>query len=159
MEINIINKVNLIGGAIVTVLAALFGQYWFLFAGLIVFNVVDWLTGWYYARINKIESSKTGAKGIVKKVGYWVVIGIAFYISITFSKMGKLIGINLDFTIGIGWFVLANYLVNELRSILENAVKLGWNAPNFLVRGLEIADKAIEDITHIKDGESDENWN
>ena len=153
MEINIINKVNLIGGAIVTVLAALFGQYWFLFAGLIVFNVVDWLTGWYYARINKIESSKTGAKGIVKKVGYWVVIGIAFYISITFSKMGELIGINLDFTIGIGWFVLANYLVNELRSILENAVKLGWNAPNFLVRGLEIADKAIEHITHINESD------
>lgn len=153
MEINIINKVNLIGGTIVTVLAALFGQYWFLFAGLIVFNVVDWLTGWYYARINKIESSKTGAKGIVKKVGYWVVIGIAFYISIAFAKMGGLIGINLDFTIGIGWFVLANYLVNELRSILENAVKLGWNAPAFLINGLEIADKAIEDITHISESD------
>lgn len=141
----IINKVNLIGGGIIAVFSTLFGQYWFLFAGLIVFNVVDWLTGWYYARLNNLESSKVGAKGVIKKVGYWIIIGIAFYISYAFAKLGEIIGIDLKFTIGIGWFVLANYLVNELRSILENAVKLGWNAPNFLVKGLEIADKAIED--------------
>ncbi len=146
----VINKVNLLGGAVVTLLSAILGQYWFLFAGLLVFNIVDWLTGWYWARINNLESSKIGAKGIVKKVGYWVVIGVAFYISFAFTKMGEAIGINLSFTIGLGWFVLANYLVNELRSILENAVKLGWNAPDFLVKGLEIADKAIDDVTHIK---------
>lgn len=140
----IINKVNFIGGGITAILAAVFGQYWFLFAGLIIFNIIDWLTGWYYARQNGLENSAIGAKGIVKKVGYWVIIGIAFYISYAFAKMGESIGIDLRFTIGIGWFVLANYLVNELRSILENAVKLGWNAPNFLVKGLELADKAID---------------
>ena len=149
MEATIINKVNIIGGVIVAFLAAVFGQYWFLFAGLLIFNVVDWLTGWYYARLNKLESSKVGAKGIVKKVGYWVIIGIAFYIALAFGKLGKLLGVDLGFSMGIGWFVLASYLVNELRSILENAVKLGWNAPNFLIKGLEIADKAIEDITNI----------
>ncbi len=148
-EIMIINKVNLIGGAVVAFLAAVFGQHWILFAGLLVFNIIDWLSGWYYARINKIESSKTGAKGIVKKVGYWVVIGIAFYISLAFTEMGETIGIDLSFTIGIGWFVLASYLVNEIRSILENAVKLGWNAPKILIKGLEIADKAMEKAADI----------
>ncbi len=142
-----LNRVNLFGGAAIAVLTGLLGQYWFLFAGLIVFNIIDWLSGWYYARINKIESSKTGAKGIVKKVGYWVVIGIAFYISLAFTEMGETIGIDLSFTIGLGWFVLANYLVNEIRSILENAVKLGWNAPQFLIKGLSIAQKAIDDKT------------
>lgn len=146
METTIINKVNVVGGAIVAFLAAIFGQYWFLFAGLMVFNIVDWLTGWYYAYANGLESSKVGAKGIVKKVGYWVIIGIAFYIALAFGKLGELIGVNLGFSIYIGWFVLANYLVNELRSILENAVKLGWNAPEFLIKGLEIADKAIDKV-------------
>lgn len=146
METTIINKVNVVGGAIVAFLAAVFGQYWFLFAGLMVFNVVDWLTGWYYAYVNGLESSKVGAKGIVKKVGYWVIIGIAFYIALAFGKLGELIGVDLGFSMGIGWFVLASYLVNELRSILENAVKLGWNAPEFLINGLEIADKAIDKV-------------
>ncbi len=152
METTIINKVNVVGGVIVAFLAAVFGQYWFLFAGLLIFNVVDWLTGWYYARLNRLESSKVGAKGIVKKVGYWVIIGIAFYIALAFGKLGELLGVDLGFSMGIGWFVLASYLVNELRSILENAVKLGWNAPNFLIKGLEIADKAIDKVA----GKTDE---
>lgn len=150
----VINKINFIGGSVVSVLAALLGQYWFLFAGLLVFNIIDWLTGWYYARIDGLENSKIGAKGIAKKVGYWVIIGIAFYISFAFTSMGDILGVNLSFTIGIGWFVLANYLVNEIRSVLENAVKLGWNAPEFLIKGLEIADKAIE---FKKVGDDDEN--
>ena len=151
----IINKINFTGGLIVSIFSALLGEYWFLFAGLLIFNFVDWLTGWYYARINKLESSKIGAKGVVKKVGYWVVIGIAFYIAFAFEKMGTIIGIDLSFSIGIGWFVLASYLVNEIRSILENAVKLGWEAPSFLIKGLEIADKAIDKVAEddIKDKE------
>ncbi len=151
-----VNKVNLIGGAIAALLTGVMGQYWFLFAGFLVFNIIDWLSGWYYARSNHTESSKTGAKGIVKKVGYWVVIGIAFYISFAFTEMGGIIGVDLSFTIGIGWFVLASYLVNEIRSILENAVKLGWNAPKFLIKGLEIADKTIDNITQAKVGDDEE---
>lgn len=147
----IINKVNLIGGFIVTVFAALLGKYWFLFVGLLVLNIIDWLTGWYLAYVNKLESSKIGARGIIKKVGYWIIIFIAFYISYSFIRLGQLLGVNLDFAVGIGWFVLANYLVNEMRSILENGVELGWNVPEFLVKGLEVADKAIDELTHNKE--------
>jgi toxin secretion/phage lysis holin len=141
---NIINKANLLWGGVITILSALFGQYWFLFAGLIMFNIIDWLTGWYYAYTNHLESSKVGAKGIIKKVGYWIVILVAFFVANCFVSLGELIGVNLGFSTLIGWFVLASYLVNELRSILENAVKLGWNVPEFLVKGLEIADNAID---------------
>ena len=147
----IVNKVNFLGGIIVTIFAAILGKYWFLFVGLLVLNIVDWLTGWYYAYINKLESSRAGARGIVKKLGYWVIIFIAFYIAYAFVRLGELIGVDLSFAIGIGWFVLANYLVNEIRSIFENGVKLGWNVPKFLIRGLEVADKAIDEITHNKE--------
>lgn len=143
----IVNKVNFVGGVIVAVFTAIFGQYWLLFAGLLAFNIIDWLTGWYLARLQHKESSAVGAKGVLKKVLYWVVIGAAFFISFSFASMGELIGINLSFCIGIGWFVLASYLVNEVRSVLENAVGLGVNVPEFLIRGLEIADKAIDKAT------------
>lgn len=145
------NKVNIIGGAIAAGLTAVFGQYWFLFAGLLLFNVIDWLTGWYLARIQKKESSKAGAKGIIKKIFYWIVIGTAFFVSIAFTEMGDRIGINLDFCIGIGWFVLASYLVNEIRSVLENAVELGVSVPHFLIKGLEVANEAIEKVTGDED--------
>lgn len=43
----------------------------------------------------------------------------------------------------LGWFVLASLLVNEIRSIVENFVEAGFNVPIVLVKGLEVADKAI----------------
>ena len=64
-----VDKYNTVVGTIVTVLTALFGVYWYVFAGFLLCNVLDWGTGWYKARRLGQESSKTGLKGIVKKLG------------------------------------------------------------------------------------------
>ena len=144
----ILNKINLLYGAIVAILTAIFGQYWFLFAGFLVLNVVDYTTGLIKAKFyKKNESSRMGAKGILKKVGYWLVIGIAFFVSTCFIEMGVKIGIDLNFVVMFGWFTLATYLVNEIRSILENLIEMNVKIPSFLIKGLEVADKAIEKIT------------
>lgn len=144
----LLNKANFIYGAVVTLLTVVFGQYWFLFAGFLALNVVDYVTGFIKAKYFKgNESSKVGARGVLKKLLYWLVIGVAFYISACFVKMGEVIDVNLSFMVMFGWFTLATYLVNELRSILENVVEMGVKVPNFLVKGLEVADKAIEKIT------------
>lgn len=144
----VLNKANFIYGAVITLLTAIFGQYWFLFAGFLVLNVIDYGTGIIKAKYFKgNESSKVGARGVLKKLLYWLVIGIAFYISNCFVRMGEVIDVNLDFVIMFGWFTLATYLVNELRSILENVVEMGVKVPSFLVKGLEVADNAIEKIT------------
>ena len=143
---SIFNKTNFIYGAAVTVLSAIFGQYWFLFAGFLLFNIVDWITGWYASYLSHEESSRTGLKGILKKVAYWVVIGIAFYIGNSFESMGKIIDAELSFMNLIGWFVLASFLVNELRSVLENIVKINPAAvPEFLIRGLKVTDELINE--------------
>jgi len=138
------NKVNLVGGGVVAMLSSVFGQFWFLFAGFLAFNVVDWLSGWYLARKKKEESSKIGAIGIMKKVWYWVVIGMAFFIGFAFEKMGAIIGVPLGFLNMIGWFVLASYTVNEIRSILENIVRCGTDVPKFFTRGLQITSDLID---------------
>lgn len=140
----IFNPINIVCGVIVAGLTAVFGQYWFLFAGFLAFNIADWLTGWYLARVKKRESSKVGAKGILKKVLYWLVVLTAFFISYSFMLMGDIIGVDLGFCVGLGWFVLASYLVNEIRSVLENVVELGVDVPDFLIKGLEIANNAID---------------
>ena len=118
-------KCNLVYGAIVTVLSAIFGQYWYLFLGFLALNIVDYVTGWAWSKFfSKTVSSAVGAKGIVKKVSYWVVIAIAFYISYAFKQLGGVIGVNLSFMVLLGWFTLATYMINEVRSILENLVKI-----------------------------------
>ena len=143
-----LDGVNVVYGMIVTLGAALFGKYWFLFLGFLVLNVVDYATGFIKAKYyNKNESSAVGAKGVFKKVWYWVVIGLAFFISHCFVYMGEVIGINLSFVQLFGWFTLATYLINEIRSILENLVEMNVNVPGFLIAGLAVTQKLLDTKT------------
>ena len=140
----IIDKINLLWGAAVVLFSYILGEHWYLFVAFLGLNVVDYITGIIKARMSHTENSNKGMRGIVKKVGYWIVIGIAFFISVAFGEMGSVIGIDLSFTQLFGWFTLATFLINEIRSIFENLVKMGVYVPEFLTRGLEVAQKTIE---------------
>lgn len=140
-------KVNLIWGAIATVGTTLFGTYWFLFLAFLILNAVDYVTGIIKAKMYKQESSSIGAKGIVKKVSYWLVIGISFFVGYCFVQMGDMISVNLSFMPLLGWYTLAIYLINEIRSILENCVVMGVSVPDYLIKGLKIVEDVIDKKT------------
>lgn len=142
---NMIDRYNAAVGAAVAVLTAIFGIYWYLFAGYLALNILDWLTGWYKSRKLGKESSAVGLKGAVKKVGYWVIILVAFLMPTLFINLGKdTLGVKLDFLMLFGWFTLASLLVNEIRSILENLVECGYDVPEFLIKGLAVTEKLIQ---------------
>ena len=141
------DKYNAIVGAVVAVLSYIFGKNWYLFAGYLLLNVVDWITGWMKSRLAGKENSQKGLTGIIKKFGYWIMILVAFLMGALFIKMGDLIGINLQVTTLLGWFVLASLIINEIRSILENFVEAGYNPPKILTKGLSVASKLIEEAT------------
>lgn len=143
---------NLIIGAIITIMTAVFGVYWYVFAAYMALNVMDWLTGWYKSRKQKKESSKAGLKGILKKLGYWAIVAVSFLMSTVFVRLGRdVLWINLDFLAMIGWYTLACLMVNEVRSIFENLVECGYNIPAVLINGLEVADEMINREKEDKD--------
>ena len=140
-----VGRYNAAVRAAAAVFTALFAVYWYLFAGYLALDVIDWLTGWYKARKLGKESSAVGWRGAAKKVGYWVIILVAFLMPTLFVHLGKdMLGINLDFLMLFGWFTLAALLVNEIRSILENLVECGYNVPDFLIKGLAVTEKLIQ---------------
>lgn len=144
----VFDKINMIGGLMASFLAAIFGKYWFLFLAFLILNIVDYVTGTVKAKFfMKNESSAVGAKGIVKKVMYWVVIGIAFFVSECLVSMGDIFGWNLSFLIMLGWFTLATYIINECRSILENCKVMGIKVPTVLISGLEITNTLLDKTT------------
>lgn len=144
------DKVNMIYGLIATVGVAIFGQYWFLFFGFLILNFADYLTGLAKSKKLKKESSAAGAWGIFKKVSYWLVIGVSFFIANCLVRMGDIIGVNLSFVTLFGWFTLASYLINEIRSILENLVEMNVKVPAFLVSGLDITQKLLDAKTNLE---------
>ena len=146
----IIDGYNAIAGAIVAVLSYILGEHWILFAAFLLLNVADWITGWMKSKMANKENSVRGWKGVLKKLGYWIMIMVAFVASAIFIEIGKAIGVDLGITTLLGWFVLASLLINEIRSILENFVEAGFNVPIILIKGLEVADKAVN-----KDGDSE----
>lgn len=140
---NYMDTYNAIVGGIVAVLSFVFGEHWILFAIFLLFNVADWLTGWMKSRMAGKENSVKGWQGVLKKLGYWLMILVAFAASAVFIEIGNTLGMDLGITTLLGYFVLASLLVNELRSILENFVEAGYNVPIVLVKGLEVADKVV----------------
>ena len=142
-NLNYMDTYNAITGAIIAFLTFIFGEHWILFALFLFFNVVDFITGWMKSRLNKKENSAKGLTGVLKKLGYWIMIMISFSASVLFIEIGNTLGIDLGITTLLGWFVLASLAINELRSIVENLVEAGYNIPNILTKGLEVADKMI----------------
>lgn len=140
---NYMDTYNAIVGGIVAILSFVFGEHWILFAIFLLFNVADWLTGWMKSRMAGKENSVKGWQGVLKKLGYWLMILVAFAASAVFIEIGNTLGMDLGVTTLLGYFVLASLLVNELRSILENFVEAGYNVPTVLVKGLEVADKVV----------------
>lgn len=139
----IIDGYNAIVGTVVAVLSFILGEHWMLFVAFMLLNVADWITGWMKSRMTKKENSVKGWKGVLKKLGYWIMIMVAFGASAIFIEIGETIGVDLRVTTLLGWFVLASLIINELRSIIENFVEAGFNVPSILINGLEVADKMV----------------
>lgn len=139
----VIDTYNAMVGAAVAVLSYILGEHWFLFVLFLLLNAIDWGTGWMKSRINNVQNSKAGLKGVLKKLGYWLMIMVAFGASAAFVEVGKIINLDLGVTTLLGWFVLASLLVNEARSICENLVEMGVNVPTILVKGLQAANRVV----------------
>ena len=152
---------NVVWGTIIAALTQLFGPNLPAFLFFLVLNVVDFYYGRKKGKETNTLSSKIGAAGIAKKVSYWVTIGLAFGVAyIMVDVVGPALGVDLGFLMLIGWFTLAVYIINELTSIVENMLVLGYDVPAILVRGLAAARSAVDaagnKIVADPDGEKDE---
>lgn len=142
--LKIFNKISTTISVISTTFTSMFGIEWILFMGYLILNIVDYLTGTLKAKIKKVESSNKGLIGIIKKICYWILIGISFLISYLLMQLGSKLNINLEFIMLFGWFTLACLIINESRSIIENLIEIGIDVPIFLKKGLESYENIIK---------------
>jgi len=120
--------------SIKTIIAAIIGGFIALIGGwdkvmeiLIIFIVLDYLTGVGLAIKGKKLNSEIGAKGLLKKAAIFAVIIIAAQLDRIVENPTNL------FRTAAALF----YVANEGISITENIGKLGAPLPGFIIKVLE----------------------
>lgn len=105
-------------------------------AVLIGVMVLDWITGMAKAFTRRELSSRVGLAGLLKKVGYLVVVCVAGVIDyLARAALGD-IGVTAELPYLFGMVVTVWLIVNELISILENVAALGVPVPGFVLKML-----------------------
>ncbi|MFI3118066.1 holin family protein [Streptococcus suis] len=119
-ELLTLNKIlfSMIGGLI----GSLFGELDGILYALLVFIIIDYLTGIFAAVVEKQLSSSIGFRGIFKKIAILFLVSLGHLIDTAIIKQGGT----------IRSMVIFFYLSNEGLSILENTVRIGLPIPEKL---------------------------
>lgn len=99
---------------------------------LLIMMAIDYISGMAAAWIRNELSSKIGAKGIVKKVGYMGLIVVAMAVDYLIYSGLVMINVNPNYEMFFGILVSIWLIINEMISILENLSKIGVPIPAFL---------------------------
>ena len=116
------NVIQLVFAAVGGWLGYFLGGYDGLLYALVVFMVVDYITGVMCAVSDKKLSSAVGFKGICRKVLILMLVGIANLLDVQVIGTGAV----------LRTAVIFSYLSNEGVSLLENAAHLGLPIPKKL---------------------------
>ena len=116
------NVIQLVFSAVGGWLGYFLGGYDGLLYALVVFMVMDYITGVMCAVSDKKLSSAVGFKGICRKVLILMLVGIANLLDV------QVIGTGAELRTAVIFF----YLSNEGVSLLENAAHLGLPIPEKL---------------------------
>lgn len=117
-----VDSFNIIVSTIGGILGGFLGNMDGILYALVIFVILDYVTGVLYAVEEKKLSSAVGYEGIARKVTIFILVGIANILdTYILGQSGVLRAVVIFF-----------YLSNEGISILENATELGLPVPEKL---------------------------
>jgi len=129
---NIVKTVVAVGGAAASFL---FGGWSALLNILLAFVVIDYVTGFLAAGVEKKLNSDVGWRGIAKKVAIFFIVAVGHLVD---KALGGEMSVFRD-------AVIFFYLANELLSITENAGRIGIPVPDKLLNAIEVLKGKGED--------------
>ena len=120
------NIINFITGTLLTGVVYFLGGLDIALKTLLIFIALDYITGLCKAITQKKVNSSIGAKGIIKKVGYLIIVAMSVYLDKTVGDTGAIRNIVIYF-----------FVANEGISILENWGTMGLPLPKKIFDVLE----------------------
>lgn len=139
---------------VIAFISAKLGILFPLFCMLAIMFVIDYFSGMGASKKESLDhpndknygwSSKKGAKGIIKKVGYLCVIAVAMVLDYIILNIANVIGLEVPTTAFFAILVTVWYVLNELLSIIENAGRMGAPIPEWLGKYIAVLKNKIDD--------------
>ena len=152
-------EANTISAVIAAALGALLSYCVQLVIPLIVLFLVmllDYVTGMSKAWIRGEMSSRIGIKGIVKKLGYIVIVAVAGVMDWLIAYGLESVGIEFKLPFLLAAIVMIWLIINELISILENVAAIGGPTPPFITKLLSKLKNTVEDKAGAAAGDREE---
>lgn len=128
------NAIKLALTAALAALGAYLGQLAVPIIVLLGVMLVDYATGMAKAWTTKTLSSKVGIIGILKKVGYLVIVLVAAVVDWLLLDALVDLGVTLKLDFLFSLLVTVWLIINELISILENVAAIGAPVPDFIIK-------------------------
>lgn len=117
---------NFITSTVLTTVLYFLGGWDMALKTLLIIIALDYLTGVCDAIANKEINSKIGAKGIIKKVGYLIIVAVSVQLDQIVGDTGAIRNLVIYF-----------FVANEGISILENWGSMGLPLPEKVMEVLE----------------------
>ena len=128
----------------ISTMGELLGWKGILMAAWVAAMAMDYLSGTMAACKEGKWSSAVARQGLWHKGGMILVVAVSGMADIVMMILCDHIPVTISWPGLILPLVLGWYLLTELGSVLENAVRLGANVPQWLVKLLEAGAKALE---------------
>ena len=128
------NTVKGLLSAAVGCLCAYMGQLFIPAAVLCVMRAVDYATGIMKAWMTGTLSSRTGVRGILKKLGYLGIVATGMAVDWIIRQGCAALGVNVGADFLFALLLIVWLIVNECISILENLSEAGVPVPEFLTK-------------------------
>lgn len=132
--------------AFFTAISAFLGWQGVMALVWVIAMAIDYITGTAAAMKNGEWCSATARQGLWHKGGMLVVVIVALIADCALSVICEHLPVSIVWTCILLPLVLAWYIVTELGSILENAVKMGAAVPGWMVKMLKIGLQAIDKV-------------
>lgn len=154
-----VNEFKLALAACAAALTALWGWFGWIVLALVFLMIVDYVCGSAIAMKEHAWSSATARAGIWHKCGCILAVGVAGMADLIIGQILGNLPLELPFTYSVLFcpMVVVWYILTEMGSILENAVKMGAPVPAFLKKALDLTLDAVDDAgERIVDGGVDD---
>ena len=118
--------INYLSSTILTTIVYYLGGLDMALKTLLILMVLDYITGICKSIVNKKVNSIIGLKGIIKKVGYLILVALSFLLDGVVGDTGAIRNLVVYF-----------FVANEGISILENWGAMGLPLPSKILEVLE----------------------